>query len=169
MPGNSCTSCNGCGATSRREFLRAASGAAAALSAVLGLEPVRALPVREGSAHTLELDGLRYAIPAADGAIIDRENEVILMRHKRRAYAFALSCPHQRTMLKWLPEQGRFQCPKHKSKYQPDGSFISGRATRAMDRHAIRLVGRELVVDPAVRYRSDRTATAWSAASVTLP
>jgi nitrite reductase/ring-hydroxylating ferredoxin subunit len=138
---------------------------------LLGGEPAEAAraPVRAGHALSLGLDGLRYAIPSADGAIIDRENEIILMRHKRRAYAFALSCPHQRTVLKWLPEQGRFQCPKHKSKYQPDGAFISCRATRAMDRHATRLVGRELLVDPAVRYRSDRAAAAWAAAAVTLP
>ena len=91
-----------------------------------------------------------------------------MVRHQGRAYAFSLSCPHQRTMLKWRADDARFQCPKHKSKYQPDGTFISGRATRGMDRHAIRLQGRELIVDRAVVYRQDKNPAAWKAAFVSL-
>jgi nitrite reductase/ring-hydroxylating ferredoxin subunit len=162
-------SCDGC-ASSRRQFLREAAGAVTALSLLLGVEPARAaiLSWQAGRGERLESENLRYDIPAADGAIIDRDNEIIIVRLKGRAYAFALSCPHQRTMLKWLGEQGRFQCPKHKSKYQPDGKFIAGRATRGMDRHAIRLQGSKLIVDPTVVYRDDKQAAAWQAASVAL-
>ena len=71
-------------------------------------------------------------------------------------------------MLKWQPQDARFQCPKHKSKYQPDGTFISGRATRGMDRHAIRLQGSELIVDPTVVYREDKNPAGWKASFVTL-
>ena len=28
------------------------------------------------------------------------------------------------TALKWAPRDAQFQCPKHHSKYRPDGSFI---------------------------------------------
>lgn len=166
-----CTSCDGCGATSRRGFLREAAGAAAALTVLLVLEPARAtaLPFRFGRGEQNGASGLRYAVPAADGAVIDRDNAIIIMRQQGRAYAFALSCPHQRTMLKWQADQGRFQCPKHKSKYKPDGTFISGRATRGMDRHAIRLQGRQLLVDPTVVHRNDKNAAGWAAASVALP
>ncbi len=165
-----CSRCEGC-TTSRRDFLRGAAGAAAALSALFGVEPARAtaLSLRAVRGERVSPESLRYDVPPGDGAIIDRENEIIIMRQKGRAYAFALSCPHQRTMLKWLGEQGRFQCPKHKSKYQPDGKFISGRATRGMDRHAIRKQGGKLLVDPTVLYRDDKNAVGWTAAWVALP
>ena len=65
------------------------------------------------------------------------------MRFQGVVYAFNLSCPHQNTALKWQPDDQRFQCPKHKSRYQPDGTFISGRATRGMDRLADPAGGRD--------------------------
>jgi Rieske Fe-S protein len=83
-------------------------------------------------------------------------------------YAFRLACPHQRTALKWKAKDGRFQCPKHKSKYQPDGTFISGRATRGMDRHAVRRNGNEVVVDLSKVYLQDKDGGGWTAAVVKL-
>lgn len=107
---------------------------------------------------------LRYPLPGSDGATVDKTNELIVARVQGKAYAFALSCPHQRTMLKWEADENRFQCPKHHSKYQPDGTFISGRATRGMDRHPIKLEGGALIVDSTVIYRQDRDAALWQAA-----
>ncbi|HTD70459.1 MAG TPA: Rieske 2Fe-2S domain-containing protein, partial [Gemmatimonadales bacterium] len=77
-------------------------------------------------------------------------------------------CPHQNTALKWLRDEGRFQCPKHKSRYQPDGVFISGRATRNMDRLAVRREGDTIVVNVDKLYRSDQNAADWAAAVVAL-
>ena len=63
----------------------------------------------------------------------------------------------------------RFQCPKHHSQYQPDGEFITGRATRNMDRLAIRRdAANNIVVDPDTLYRSDEDAAEWKAAVVKL-
>ena len=39
--------------------------------------------------------------PPADGVQIDRDQEVILVRWQSAIYAFNLSCPHQRTALRW--------------------------------------------------------------------
>jgi len=97
-----------------------------------------------------------------------KDQQVILARYRDRLYAFALSCPHQNTALRWLPEEGRFQCPKHKSKYQPDGTFISGRATRGMDRFAIRREGGTVVVDLDVVYEEDKQKDGWLAATISL-
>jgi len=63
---------------------------------------------------------------------------------------------------------GRFQCPKHKSKYEPDGTFISGRATRNMDRYAIKRAGMEVEVALEVLYRNDKQPAEWTAAVVVL-
>ena len=109
-----------------------------------------------------------YPIPAGDAVSIDRESEVILIRFHEQAFAFNLACPHENTALRWRQEDGRFQCPRHGSKYQPDGTFISGRATRNMDRFAIRRAGDTLVVDLNRLYRSDQQKTEWAAASVSL-
>ncbi len=160
--------CDGCDSFGgRREFLRQAAGWAAGVAMALGISPrsAVALPIgmvdgrrRAGST------GVSYPIPAVDGVLIDKKNETILARHQGSVYAFALSCPHQNTALRWLEDEGRFQCPKHKSRYQPDGTFISGRATRNMDRLPIRREGDTVVVDVEHVFESDKDPAAWSAA-----
>jgi Rieske Fe-S protein len=62
----------------------------------------------------------------------------------------------------------RFQCTKHDSKYQPDGTYTSGRATRNLDRFAIRRDGPSVVVDLDKTFHSDTDAAGWTAAAVTL-
>jgi len=116
----------------------------------------------KGGEHT-------YPIPAADGVQIDKDNEVILARSGKSVYAFALACPHQNTALRWDAGNNRFQCPKHKSKYRPDGTFIEGRATRSMDRYAVRLVGSSVAVDVDKLYQEDTDLTQWQHAVVSLP
>ena len=112
---------------------------------------------------------LSYQVPATDGAEIDRDNEVILVRYQNEAFAFNLSCPHQNTALRWNDGAMRFQCPRHHSQYEPDGTFINGRATRNMDRFAIRRdAGNNIVVDPETLYQSDTDPTQWKAAVIKL-
>ena len=158
-------------ALERREFLRDAAGLALGILVGLGLSPARAaaLPIVHRTGRREPGSGdCNYPVPASDGATIDKEHQVILVRFRGVAYAFALSCPHQNTALRWLAPEGRFQCPKHKSQYQPDGTFITGRATRNMDRMPIHLVGQELVVDAEHVFESDKDAAGWPAAKVTL-
>jgi len=162
-------SCEGCalGGT-RREFLGEAIAAVAAVVGGLSLVPTRALAMRLASASRVSGSEATYALPPADGVTIDKEREVILVRWQGMIYAFRLSCPHQRTALKWKQKDGRFQCPKHKSKYQPDGTFISGRATRGMDRYSVRRSGNEVVVDLDKVYLEDKDSAGWTAAVVKL-
>jgi len=162
--------CETCPLVDRRDFLEHATIAVASALAALGLSPVqcRALDRRFGRAVWSRDEEHAYPIPATDGVTIDKENEIILVRFKDRVYAFNLSCPHQNTVLHWLADEGRFQCPKHKSRYQPDGVFISGRATRNMDRFAVRRDAATIVVDVDKMYRSDKNAGEWEAAVVTL-
>jgi nitrite reductase/ring-hydroxylating ferredoxin subunit len=163
--------CAGCAPIhARREFLRALAASAASALLTLGASPAAAqgLATQFGGAVERRGDEASYPIPDADGATIDADNEVILVRYHNTAYAFSLSCPHQNTGLKWIGDEGRFQCPKHKSKYQPDGTFIEGRATRGMDRHAIRRDGAKVVVDLGVVFEQDKDAAGWAAAQVAL-
>lgn len=168
--------CQGCALSgdatrSRREFLREAAGAAAAALVTLGVLPAvaRALPLGLAEPMGARTAGGEkgYAIPAADGVSIDKDEEVIIARWQGAVYAFALSCPHQNTALRWDGDDHQFQCPKHHSRYKEDGTFISGRATRNMDRLPIRRSGNELVVDVDTMYRQDEDPAAWAAAFVT--
>ena len=139
----------------RREFLRSGGCLALAL----------AFPVitsaTSGEVRT-------YPVPAADGVSVDREAQVILVRSQGHAFAFALSCPHQNAAVRWFEKDRRFQCSKHDSKYQPDGVYSSGRATRNMDRFAIRRDGTSLIVDLQRLFQSDIDAAGWASAVATV-
>jgi len=167
---NSTGECRACGvAGSRRQFLKEAALAATGVFIALGLgrrEAVAMPLARAFGTRTPLGTSVTYPLPAGDGATIDTENEIIIARYQGAIYAFDLSCPHQRTMLRWLAEDNRFQCPKHKSKYEPNGKFISGRATRNMDRHPIKLEAGKLVVDTDTIIESDKNPAAWESAFV---
>jgi Rieske Fe-S protein len=161
--------CSGCAvaASSRRQFLRDAGVAAAAALAVISA-PTRLLaePLRLIAAKATNGTTRSYPIPAADGVSIDKENEVILVRWKSAIYAFALSCPHQNTALRWQEQDKQFQCPKHHSKYRPDGTFIEGRATRGMDRYAVSTATTGVVVDLDRIYEQDADESQWAGAVI---
>ena len=158
-------------AMQRRDFLRAAGLAMASLGLLgIGARDAEAMPSiainevrgRDGATAALK----QYAVPAADGVAIDHDNSVMIARAGGKVYAFALSCPHQNTALKWNDRDHEFQCPKHHSRYTADGTFIDGRATRNMDRLAIRRAGAELVVDIDTIYQADDNPKEWAAAFV---
>jgi Rieske Fe-S protein len=167
------TDCHDCSlapaiGASRRDFLRQSALIVGVLATASGVAPetVSALPVHFGSGHRGKEADVTYPIPAADGTTIDEKNQVILVRYQGAVMAFNLSCPHQNTALKWNSDAQEFQCPKHKSKYKPDGKFISGRATRDMDRLAIKKDGENVVVDVDTMFKDDEDHAGWDAAVV---
>jgi Rieske Fe-S protein len=158
-------------AMQRREFLRAAGFAMASLG-LLGSSSRDARAMASVTiAEVTGRDGAtaeekHYPMPAADGVAIDRDNSVIIARAAGKVYAFALSCPHRNTALRWNEGDHQFQCPKHHSRYTSDGTYIDGRATRNMDRLALRRVGNELIVDVDRVYQDDENPREWAAAFV---
>jgi nitrite reductase/ring-hydroxylating ferredoxin subunit len=163
--------CTDCATHGRREFLLDALRAGAVALAALGIAPASAdaMPLRFVSALGSLCSEKTYALPSADGVQIDRDAEVILSRTGKSVYAFALACPHQNTALRWESGDNRFQCPKHKSRYRADGTFIEGRATRSMDRFFVRQAGGTIVVDLDRLYQEDLDKASWTQAVVTLP
>jgi nitrite reductase/ring-hydroxylating ferredoxin subunit len=166
--------CMECPIATRRAFLRDAAVAVAGVIASLSIGktaaamtganfPVTPLSPMGSSGHTRA-----YSIPATDGAQIDKEAEVILVRWQNAIYAFDLSCPHQNTALRWNETDHRFNCPKHHSQYQPDGEFITGRATRGMDRLGLKRDGANITVDVDVLYKQDEDPNGWATAVVKL-
>jgi Rieske Fe-S protein len=166
-PTGDCTSCT---LHDRRSFLTrtlaAVAAAAVLLPGVVNAEDLTGIIMHHASRNS---NGTaKYPVPAADGATIDTYNEVILVKIGTQCMAFALSCPHQRAMLRFKGGDTSFLCPKHKSEYRIDGTYIRGRATRNMDRRTIRKEGAELVVDLESVIQSDDNPAEWLAAVVTV-
>ena len=166
------SSCNSCALVGRRDFLRDAGVVVAGMLVTLGALPAQAsaAPIRFVSPVGGTREEKSYAIPAADGTSIDKPNEVVLTRWQNKVYAFGLACPHQNTALRWSDKEHQFECPKHHSRFEPDGAYIkdSGRATRAMDRLPIRRDGNNVVVSLDKLYQEDEDEAAWKAAVVNL-
>lgn len=164
------SSCCECPLVSRRDFFTDAATLAGAALIALGASPRRAaaLGVNFVRGVRLETDEHAYPIPTSDGASIDDDDAVIIARWQGKAYVFNLSCPHQNTALRWHPDDEQFECPKHHSRYKPDGTFISGRATRSMDRFKVRQDGEKIVADLDALYRQDDDGPQWTAAFITV-
>lgn len=156
-------------AGSRREFLREALGGALMAVGVLATaaDVAAALPLTEVRGAGSRSDKA-YPIPASDGAAIDKSESVIIARFENRVYAFSLACPHQNTAIRWEAAEHRFQCPKHHSRYRPDGTFIDGRATRGLDRFALKRDDDRVLVNLDELYRQDENANEWASAFVEL-
>lgn len=160
--------CGGCVLGSRREFLGRVSGALAAVAVTEGWAAAMGTGIVETSAEQAGQTTLSYPVPAGDGVSIDKKEQIILVRYQQKLYAFPLACPHENTALRWRQGDLRFQCPRHDSKYKPDGTFMAGRATRNMDRYAVSRNGAAVVVDLTKLYQSDTQAAQWAAASAAV-
>jgi nitrite reductase/ring-hydroxylating ferredoxin subunit len=155
------------GGMSRRAFLDGSAGCAVALIAAMGLntQEALALPIMETLGERAGNEW-RSQIPASDSVNIDHKAQVILARAQGHVFVFNLACPHQKAAVKWLPADNRFQCTKHNSKYTPDGAYIAGRATRNLDRFAVRRDGNLVVADLDRLIQSDKDAAGWAAAMI---
>jgi nitrite reductase/ring-hydroxylating ferredoxin subunit len=164
--------CDGCPLVPRRDFLRDAGLFAAGVLVALGALPSAA------AAASVELvssvgggrEDKAYAIPAKDGAQIDKSEDTMIARWQGKVYVFALTCPHQNTALKWYDKDGQFECPKHHSRFSPEGVYVkdSGRATRGLDRFAVRRDGNNVVANLDKLYQEDDNEADWKTAFITL-
>ena len=154
----------------RRGFLRqAAFLVAGAVAGAAGVaSDARALSVTAGRPIEASGNELTYPVPEADGATVDRDNGVIVVRFQGKAFAFNLSCPHENAAVRWKAAVARFECSRHDSRYTADGVYTSGRATRNMDRFPLKRNGNTLVVEIARLIQSDSQKAQWEAAVVAL-
>lgn len=164
-----CAGCTKEGEPTRREFLESAGGCFVSALAILGLgaRAADALPVFATTGTQAGAER-RYPIPPGDSVNIDRSAQLIVARYAGQVFVFALSCPHQNAAVKWLPKDHRFQCTKHDSEYQPDGTYKTGHATRNMDRYVIRRDADSIIVDLHKWVQSDKDPAAWGAASIAV-
>lgn len=164
--------CTGCAVLARRDFLRSAGLAAAAALITLGATPAgaAAAPIEFVGAIGGSGEEKAYAIPAKDGTQIDKANDAMITRWQGKVFVYGLACPHQNTALRWYDKDAQFECPKHHSRFTPDGIYIkdSGRATRGLDRYAVRKDGNTIVANLDKLYQEDEDEAAWKTAFVTI-
>jgi nitrite reductase/ring-hydroxylating ferredoxin subunit len=166
------SSCDGCTLIARRDFLRDAGLLAAGALVALGVAPSRAAAAPIG--FVSPVDGSReekaYPIPAQDGTQIDKDNGTMITRWQGKVCVFSLACPHQNTALRWYDKDTQFECPKHHSRFDAEGNYIkdSGRATRGLDRFALRRDGNNVVANLDKLYQEDEDEAAWKAAVVAI-
>ena len=94
MPAPEAHDCEGCAlGQSRRDFLKSGAIAALGIFASLGVSSraAAALPVSAARLIRSTRETKTYAIPAQDGAQIDDDAQVILVRWQGDVYAFNLS------------------------------------------------------------------------------
>jgi nitrite reductase/ring-hydroxylating ferredoxin subunit len=164
--------CKGCVTVPRREFLRDAGVVAASVLVALGMLPSQAaaLPLEFVSALGGSREDKSYPIPAADGTQIDKDNSTIVTRWQGKVYVYSLACPHQNTAIRWYDKEGQFECPKHHSRFTADGIYVkdSGRATRGLDRFAVRKDGNNVVANLDKLYQEDDNGSDWKTAFITI-
>ena len=75
--------CDGCPPEGRRDFLKDSLATVAAALMTIAAAPLDALaiPIRAGAAIRIWGNERSYPVPPADGAVIDKDNEVILVRY----------------------------------------------------------------------------------------
>jgi len=155
--------------SSRRAFLKSSAGCLGGAFALCALVPesLSALPVTVAEGRQAGAERA-YPLPAADSVTVDQKAGMILVRMTGKVYAFALSCPHEHAAVKWVPKDNRFSCTKHDSKYRPDGTYISGRATRGLDRFPIRRAGDNVMINLSVVFRFDKDPDGWQKAVIAV-
>jgi Rieske Fe-S protein len=165
-------SCEGCALVGRRDFLRDAGLLAAGVLVALGAAPASALaaPIELISAIGGGREDKIYPIPASDGAQIDKDTSAIVARWQGKVFVFSLACPHQNTAVRWYDKDGKFECPKHHSRYEADGAYIkdSGRATRGLDRFAVRKEGNTVVANLDKLYQENEDEASWKTAFIAV-
>ena len=162
-PGTEACGCEG----GRREFLCRTAALVAGLAASTG-GLAAALPIRLGEALSRNGDEATYPIPATDSVTIDQANAVIVVRYQGKMMVLNLACPHQQAAVRWKQANLTFECTKHDSVYKPDGTYVTGRATRNLDRLPVHRNGNSVVANVAETIESDTDQAAWNAAFVAV-
>ncbi|MFQ6015307.1 MAG: ubiquinol-cytochrome c reductase iron-sulfur subunit [Anaerolineae bacterium] len=134
----------------RREFLNYAWLASLGifLAEVGGVTYLFSMPrFREGEFGGEFRVGQVKAYKEGEAPNLFREGKFYVVRLESGVLALYQVCTHLGCLVPWQEITGRFECPCHGSKFEKDGTYISGPAPRSLDRFVVRLVdaqGREM-------------------------
>jgi hypothetical protein len=123
----------------RRTVLVVAGVAVAALAASSGI-----LVARLGSARGFPVSGLHEGVNSANLQI----TPMFVVRRGSVAFAIRPFIPDGRDPVAWCPSRGFFESPATGAKFEEDGSYLAGPASRGLDRFRSRVVKGVLQVAP---------------------
>ena len=111
-----------------------------------------------------------YPVPAADGAQIDKDNGTILTRWQGNVYVYSLACPHQNTGAALVRQGQSVRVPEAPFALPAGRRIRQGqrRATRGLDRFAVRKDGNNVVANLDKMYKQDDNEADWTAAFITI-
>ena len=83
------------------------------------------------SAQANPLDSLQ----AGQGAVIELDGQQVAVYKDEAGQVVKLSpvCPHQGCTVAWNAQEGTWDCPCHASRFEADGTRISGPATSGLE------------------------------------
>jgi hypothetical protein len=117
---------------------------AAALVVAVAAAGSGLLVARFGGARGFPVDQLREGVNPAALQI----TPMFVIRHGESAFALRPFAPDGTMAVAWCPSQGFFEDPVTGSKFDPDGRYLAGPASRGLDRMASRVVNGVLQVAP---------------------
>ena len=135
--------------TTRREFLKTSSGAAAALGiaatctgcALFHKRDVQAEAPRDASEMTLPFD--RYPRIKEPNGIVRLEAKggdlrlIVVRLADGSLTAVSMVCTHLGCDIDWNKTAARFDCPCHGSKFGPTGAVVEGPAEEPLARYPV--------------------------------
>jgi cytochrome b6-f complex iron-sulfur subunit len=133
----------------RRDFL---GDTAAAALGITGLGAT-IVTVQYLSPNVLFEPPTRFRVGTSDDYPVNsvtyiRDQQVYIVRGSQGFYAVSAVCTHLGCITEWRPEDQVIACPCHGSKFEKDGSKLSGPAPRPLPHFAIRQTpDGELIVD----------------------
>lgn len=80
----------------------------------------------------------------------------LVKRSSGEIIAFDPRCTHGLCSYAWLPDVGQFSCRCHDGNFAPDGTVISGKPTRDLDRLVVRVTGDAVEVDMPGNFATPR-------------
>jgi cytochrome b6-f complex iron-sulfur subunit len=94
----------------------------------------------------IDLSNEKYSKLNTEGESIN-EGDIIIANIGGGSYvALSRTCTHQGCYIKYIKDNGNFQCPCHGSTYSNDGSVVTGPATIAVQSYEIEKHGNILVI-----------------------
>ena len=127
---------------SRRELLSyawlAALAAAIATGLRAGLHFARPRPGEFGG--VLDMGPASELPPPGSSPVNQPEGRFWLVATDEGILAINKACTHLDCLCDWDEQNREFVCPCHGSRFAEDGTYISGPATRSLDRYVIQIV-----------------------------
>ncbi len=121
----------------RRGFLRLLGKGSVALAFVVQAVAAARAFVPNVLYEPLRRFKLRKPADYPPGVTFDADRRLFVVRDDDSFHVISAICTHLGCTVQWKPDQKRFDCPCHGSRFEPDGTVIGGPAPRPLACYAL--------------------------------